>query len=134
MSTRAFLIALILLSLPTISKAEANDWTTTDTMLQATFLMLLNIDRSQTVSSDTRPEIGYAQKFIGEHPSSGQANRYFVACGALHTGIALITPKVIEIKSMDMKIPARLIWQSFWITVEGDTVHKNYQMGISISF
>lgn len=107
------------------SKDVAGKWTIGDSALEAVFLASLAVDRGQTNGAQDmgRKEIGWARHFIGEDPSSGQVNRYFAACAALHAAVAYALPK-----------PYRTVWQSFWIGVEFKTIDSNVSAGIGMRF
>jgi hypothetical protein len=94
-----------------------------DTALQVAFIGVAAVDRYQTANWDEEKyhEVGWARPFIGDHPKSGDVNRYFMLGVAAHTAIAVILPK-----------PYRTIWQSFWLGVEVNAVHNNYQLGLSM--
>ncbi len=117
-----------------IKNGNTNRWTAGDTALQALFLTTLAVDRAQTVSlrDHNLEEVMTARHFIGAHPSSGQANRYFATCALLHTTIAVSLPKEMEIGSMT--IYPRAMWQSFWIGAEISTIDRNIGAGISVRF
>ncbi len=130
-------IAVVLLFLFTFSNAWAEDkdaWTLNDTLSQAAVLIALNVDRAQTAGSPDMKEIGFAQRFIGDHPTSGDANRYFVAAGLIHTGVAMMLPVEWKIEWLDMKLPVRRAWQSTWFVVEVSTIGQNVSAGVSIQF
>ena len=121
-------VMFLILMAPSIARGEDNvKWTAGDTALQTLYLATLEVDRAQTTYYGSRPqqftESGWARNFIGEHPTSGQANRYFAACAIGHTVIAAMLPK-----------PYRTVWQSFFIGIEASAISSNVNAGISIRF
>ncbi len=119
---------------------DVNRWTAGDTALQALFLTTLAIDRAQTIYTATHPidgnrvrfEEGWARHFIGDHPSSGQVNRYSATCALLHTAVAIALPK--EMKIGGETIYPRTLWQSIWIGAEISTIDRNISAGVSFRF
>jgi hypothetical protein len=83
------ILALILILLA--SPVYAGDWTVMDTALQVAFIGVAAVDRYQTANWDEEKyhEVGWARPFIGDHPKSGDVNRYFMLGVAAHTAIEL---------------------------------------------
>ena len=107
-----------------VSPAHADDWTRRDTAWEAAYLTLHIIDWGQTLYAARRPD-QYIERnrILGDHPSTGDVNRYFLATGIAHVGIAYVLPPRY-----------RRYWQWLWIAIEADTVNRNYKAGVRIEF
>src|SRR3990167_2148379 len=102
-----------------VSVAHADEWTKADTYRQAAVTTLLVADWAQTRYIAKRPcenagggtqcqdpylEKGLALPFIGEHPSVGRVNSYFIAGILGNYAISHTLPR-----------DWRNAWQYFWI-------------------
>ncbi len=74
-------------------------------------------------STSTICERAETNIFLGDHPSLGKVNSWFAGTLVAHTAVSYILPK-----------PWRTIWQSVWIGIEGETVRRNYALGISVTW
>jgi hypothetical protein len=110
-------------------------WTREDTYRQAAVTALLLADWQQTrhMAKQRCPtsnpqcavpfgEGGFAENFIGSHPSVGQVNNYFVAGIVGHAAISYVLPR-----------GWREGWTYVWIGIEAQTVRTNY-LGIKYGF
>lgn len=101
----------------------AKDWTREDTNRQAVVTALLVVDWGQTRYIAKHPEFHETNPLLGEHPSIGQVNNYFVASILAHATVSMILPP-----------DWRKGWQYIWIGIEADTVDRNRHIGIKVSF
>jgi hypothetical protein len=121
------IVGIVISCAISVSSVQADDkgaWTTTDTVLQATYLTLHGMDWAQTLHIARNPDKYYeTNKILGEHPSQGRVNSYFLLTGLAHTGIAGLLDK-----------PWRTGWQLTGIYIGYDSVRHNREYGIGISF
>lgn len=104
-------------------RGPRDPWTTTDTVLQATYTALHVMDWSQTLHIARNPEQYKEQNtFLGEYPSTGRVNSYMALTLIANTAIP-----------MYLKKPYRNIWQSIWIIHDYSFVQHNRRIGIGIS-
>jgi hypothetical protein len=108
-------------------------WTREDTYRQAAVTALLVVDWGQTrhIAKCTQitaspidrcySETGNAKFYIGDNPSVGQVNNFFIASIIVNAAIAYA-------------LPAR--WRSWWqygsIVYEMNYIHRNYSIGIKV--
>ena len=133
---KKFLLVLLFCLLPVNVFAEnLNRWTVPDVVLQGTYLTLHGMDWSQTLHIARNPD-DYREKnkILGEHPSKEQVNRYFALTAIGHTTIAHFAPSIC--KSLGVAEPkfCRTVWQATWIFIQWNTVAKNHEAGLKISF
>ena len=110
---------------PNANAASDRDaWTPVDTGLQLTYTALAVADWNQTLHIARNPERFYEKNdTLGRHPDKGRVNAYFATTIAVNAVIAALLPK-----------PYRTFWQAVWIGYAGDTVRKNHQLGLRLSF
>jgi len=125
-------------------------WTTTDTVLQVAMLVLLEVDREQTIyiSKHSKGDIyGDAETYpvgtvpiptyyernqgIGQEASTAKITSYFIAYAAGHT---LISYGLRKSGWTIMGTPVVTLWQAGYIVYEADVVLKNYKLGIKMQF
>lgn len=131
-------ILLTIFVLPAFAEdADKNKWTALDTSLQIATSTLIAIDWMQTYSANVRPrrgesfkESGFARTFIGEHPTAGKINSYFIVCSIAHPVISYLLPKTMNVYGTN--VPVRNIWQGIWFGIEANQVATNYSVGIRI--
>lgn len=83
------LLCSFLMALP----ALADDWTRGDSAREIAHGFLLAIDHSQTVYTARHPDrFQEYNKLMGQHPSVGRVNSYFLLAEALHIGISNALP------------------------------------------
>lgn len=118
---------------------HANDWTKTDTAWQLTYTALHVADWGQTLhirECDRESTVFNGQTYykggcdhsegnpiLGEYPSRGEVNTYFMTTLILHTAIAYYLPPKY-----------RRVWQIAWIGVEANMVSHNINAGVKFSF
>jgi hypothetical protein len=113
---------VIVLALLAAAGARADDeWTATDTALEAGFAVALAGDWLQSrsvagIAFETNP-------ILGRRPSRATIDTYFAGVLALHLVVSAALPR-----------PYRTVWQSVWFTVESAVVYRNAQAGIVIRF
>lgn len=111
------ILAVICLSLP----AQAANWTTQDTVLEAVYLGLSTIDWHQSLVIAMDDDEGWYERntILGKHPSIAQVNLYFAVCTVLHPIVSWFLPPSL-----------RPYWQGASIGFEGRGVVVNYSIGI----
>jgi len=115
-------LALLLLA-GCASIAQADDWSTADTVRQGVVTALLIADWAQTRWIVKNPVDSHERNpILGEHPSAGQVNTYFAVAVIGHAAISYVLPR-----------GWRDGWQYVWIGVELETVRANY-VGIRYGF
>lgn len=104
--------------------AHADDWTRTDTALEATWLVLHAVDWGQTRYIAKNPDRFYEQNpILGKHPSVGRVNAYSALTSVAHYGV-----------SQWLSPANRRIWQSVTIGFAAGTVAHNYHIGVKVDF
>jgi len=114
----------LLLSCP----AFAGEWTKADTAREVAYLALHVADWGQTLEIADHPEKWHENNpVLGDHPSRGQVNAYFIATGLLHPvvsyGLRKYTP--------DGWVQA---WQYVTIGIEVGATANNLKLGIGFGF
>lgn len=103
---------------------NAGDWSTEDTARQSIVLLLLEVDRRQTIEAMKYPgRYRELNTILGEYPSDKRINTHFFVSGVLHTAISYALPP-----------DWRKGWQYITIGLEAGTIHNNYNVGIRIQF
>lgn len=108
---------------PGLSTIDNNKWTTLDTSLEVTFVVLTIMDWRQTRDIQNHPVLYETNRVLGRHPSARRINTYIPLSIIAHAAIAAALPK-----------PYRTIWQSIWIGIELNAVNNNASLGLSIHF
>ncbi len=113
MKTGAIIIALVFALAAAAGAGEK--WTTTDVLLETTFVAGLAMDYAQTQHIARNPT-KYTEEnpILGEHPSKGRVNAYYVGVGALHVWGA-----------DQLEGWKRTAWQLLGIAAEAYTVRVN---------
>lgn len=114
------------------------EWDAGDTALQIMFVAVTATDWLQT---RTMAKNGWMLDgkqhherniLLGKYPDETKVN-LMIGAGILgHTLVSMLLPKTINVGSAS--IPARTIWQMFFISVECWAVEHNYSAGIRIEF
>lgn len=116
---RVFVLALALLALP----AHAREWTDDEVAWGTAAAVAHVIDWGQTRYIATHPErFRELNPMIGEHPSVGGVNRYFLASGAFMFAVAHYLP---QYRSTLLKV---------WFTIGVGANLHNAAIGVRISF
>jgi len=116
-------LTVLLVALP-VGASAADEWTAGDTAREAAFLAVHAADWSQTISVANDPD-RYQENnpIIGDDPSRGRVNQYFLLTGAGHAAIAYLLPST-----------PRKWWQYAWIGVQAGQVTDNYYAGVEFGF
>ena len=115
------LLLLSLCLMPTIAHAE---WSTTDTVMEATYAVVHIMDWRQTraiVGSEGRWR--ETNNILGDHPSRDRVDTWFAGTLAGHALVSYLLPD-----------KCRTAWQTLTIGMEATTVVRNYQLGIKVAF
>jgi len=102
----------------------ASDWTGGDTASETTYLVLHTIDWGQTLYVVEHPD-DYRETngFLGNHPSRGKVNTWFIITGLLHVGAAnWLSPTY------------RDAFQYITIGYQANNVSRNYSIDIKMEF
>ena len=132
-----FAILVILAVIILCNDANAEEWNKRDTTRELVWQGLAVIDWGQTLNISKSCSSGggfYEQvnPILGDCPSRGEVNTYFVGAMALHAGISYILPTNAEF--LGERINPREFWQSMTIMIQATNVARNYQLGININF
>jgi hypothetical protein len=89
------LVVLAFASQATAGKFWSEDKTTNGLIISANVLTVLDWAQTRYIADnpDQFREVGPAQKFIGEHPSTGEVNSYFMASILLMNGVGYFLPE-----------------------------------------
>lgn len=120
------ILVCMLLLYPTTAKSQELSWkwTKTDTLFQAVDTALWVLDWGQTRDIAKKPDRHReSNPILGDHPTTGEVDRYFVIGTAVKTGIAIALPN-----------PYRRWWQCMWIGISISNVHRNYSIGLRLRF
>lgn len=115
-------LLLVVLLLPNFAQAE---WTSVNTKKEATYIALHVIDWGQTRYIVEHPEkYKEASPVIGNNPTLGKVDSYFIKSGIIHIGIGYILPQGYW----------RDLYQNISIGVKAGVVGYNYSLGVKVSF
>ena len=125
----------ILLFLVSFNCFAFDEWSDDDKVRESIFIGITSIDWLQTRNiarhNCTNPatglhdcyESGPAAMFIGNNPSVGKVNNYFIGAMLTHAGIVTVLPSKY-----------RAVFQFTSIAYEASFVAGNYKIGISAKF
>lgn len=117
-------IILIVYLLSTPIHAVADEWTTSDTIFQASYLTMHIIDWGQSLHTAKNPDkFREENTILGDTPTTGAVNTYFALTAAGHTIISYLLPQ-----------PYRRYWQYLTIGLETTVIAANYNIGVKIDF
>jgi hypothetical protein len=105
------------------AQAFADEWTTEDTHREMVYAVLVVTDWRQTQDIARHQNIEEVNEILGEHPTNGQINRYFLVATAMQFAIAYTLPA-----------DWRRSWQSVGIGFELAFVLNNKHAGLRIDF
>jgi hypothetical protein len=105
------------------ARAEAGDWTSTDSTLLGVAVSGLAADWAQTRYIATSHGYHETNRFLGSHPSVGRVNTYFAASIASTVGLALWMPKT-----------PRFLFLGNMAALEMGLVLHNHSIGIQARF
>lgn len=128
---KTLILAFILL-LPSISRAADWHWSTADSVREGFCIAATILDAGQT--RDIRNHGGMIElnAWLGQHPSNGEIDRYFLTVGIVHPLIAVALPAEMEL--WDMKLHPRTAWQYVYLGVEGAALLTNLRGGLRLAF
>lgn len=116
------IIALILVSACPVEGQSS--WTTTDTMLEGTWIILHILDWGQTLDIARNPHRFYEiNPILGRHPSVGKVDTYMLLSTIIHPIISYHLPQ-----------PYRKYWQYVTISITGGLVIHNFNIGLKVRF
>lgn len=105
-------------------RSHADDWSTGDTYREVTFQTLWVVDFGQTRNISEHTQQYYeTNHYLGQHPTLGAVDRYFIVGAALHAGIAYVLPESL-----------RAPFQYVTIGIETGYVAHNFHLGIGVKF
>lgn len=117
------IIAIALILLPATCTL-ADEWTNADTQWEIAYQVVHAVDWGQTRYIAEHPdEFHEMNPILGEHPSVGSVDAYFITTGVVHYLIA-------------RKLPSkyRRAWQVVFTIDHAQAVANNYQLGIKVKF
>lgn len=95
-----------------------------DTFYQLIYTTLRTIDWGQTRTTAKNPSTHIERNpILGEHPTIGEVNTYFITTLLGHAYISYVLPSKY-----------RRIWQAIWIGQSAQTITRNYIVGVKITF
>jgi len=104
--------------------AHADGWTGTDTLMLGASLGLKVVDWGQTRDIASRPQDYHENnRFLGEHPTSQQVDRYFALSIGATSAVAFILPQTY-----------RRWFLGGVIVLDASAVMKNHQIGLRVNF
>lgn len=112
-------------SLLLCASMSAHAWSEADTKRETTYLILHAIDWVQTldISGQCPDRFVETNPILGECPSRGEVNRYFLLTGIAHYGVARLLP------------PKQRRWfQYITIGIEAGVVAHNLNIGLHVRF
>jgi len=104
------------------SELKAQEWTEENTAWETAYLATLIIDWGQTLEIAENPNYRELNQIIGEYPTRGEVNRYFMGLGISH---------IIISNYLD---EWRLPWQRSTFFFSLGVISRNARMGIKINF
>jgi len=114
-------LLLMFCLLPTIAYAE---WSTTDTVMEATYATVHIMDWQQTrLIAKRQGQWKETNGILGGHPSRDRVDAWFAGTLAGHALISYLLPD-----------KWRTAWQALTIGIEATTVVRNYQLGVKVAF
>jgi len=116
-------------------QARADEWTSKDTAWEATYLLLHIADWGQTLYIAEHPDQYYEtniDKIIGEHPTRGSVNTYFLFMAIAHPLISYNLPT--KFYFFGLKINPRFTFQFISMAEKAYWVNHNYRIGIKFDF
>jgi hypothetical protein len=135
-AVQAFLMLVVLAFASQAAAGQfwSEDKTTNGLIISANVLTVLDWAQTRYIADnpDQFREVGPAQKFIGEHPSTGEVNSYFVASILLMNGVGYFLPEESTIFGVQWS-PKKILYIGASIH-EAYYVQNNYEIGIRGQF
>jgi hypothetical protein len=110
------LLALLALA---SANARADDWTTTDTIVESGCIALFVIDWGQTLDRRYRE----SNPILGSHPSHVAVDGYFLGVIGAQVLVARLLPS-----------PWRSVFQGVTLGIEGRSVVNNWRLGARLAW
>jgi hypothetical protein len=105
-------------------------WTKAEIAKEAAWEALHLIDYRQTVQTARNPDQYFEYNpLLGEHPSEGRVNVYFIGWAILHPIITDILPR--EKTLLGVQAMPRAFWQNISLVVSGACVINNFSIGLN---
>jgi hypothetical protein len=119
-------VTRLLLAFVLLSGCASAQWTTADTIRQGAIVALQAADyfQTRTIATETYPGTDCPRwteqnPILGEHPSVGKVNAFFITAIAANALVSYLLPPTW-----------RMGWQYISIGYEGNVVLDNYRAGI----
>ncbi|KKN04246.1 hypothetical protein LCGC14_1099370 [marine sediment metagenome] len=126
---KKLIIILALLILP----VQAEAWSRADTIFQLAYTTLHVVDWGQTrYVTKNYNRFHETNIVLGESPSIGQVNTYFLTTLIGHGIVSYFLPDKVVV--FDLKFNPRRIWQTVSIGIEIKHVVNNFSVGVKMSF
>ncbi len=117
-------LILTVLFLLSFNACAFDEWSEADKTREAVYLAVDTVDWLQTRNIARNPDKYYeTNSYLGEHPSVGKVNCYFVTMMLVHVGFVTVLPSKY-----------RAVFQFTSIAYEASYVAGNYRLGISAKF
>ena len=120
---RKWLVLALLVSAPSGAFAFCDEWTTPNTILEASFQVLVYLDWQQTLAASKKPGFTETNPLLGKHPSQETINTLIPLGMLAHVGI-----------SCWFEHPLREWWQGISVVIEGAVVDHNSRLQIKWGF
>lgn len=125
---KIILICLLLIATKSYGKSLFDypmtpKWTTSEIILQCTYVALTIIDLMQTYSYLQKPGVEEINPIVGKHPTKEKLLFVGISGMIIHTGLVHISPK-----------PIRFGIQTLPIGLEIFAISHNYYIGAKIKF
>ena len=105
-------------------QASEQEWSTTDTVVEAATYGVMYADYKQTVeiAKNDTPGRDYSERnpLLPRHPSIGRVNSIFILAALSHPVISYALPQ-----------PFRAVWQYTYISLEGYCIYINHRIGLN---
>jgi hypothetical protein len=121
MKTAIIIILVLLMPAPA---AAADKWSNQDKILEATYLTLMALDWGTTLDIAEHPQ-RYREynPILGDHPTRGQVNTYFLASGIIHVAVTHL-----------LRADCRPYWQGVTIGLTGICLVNNLSIGLKFAW
>ena len=117
-------LLVIALTLISFNACAFDEWSEADKTREAVYLAVDTVDWLQTRNIARNPDKFFETNYyLGEHPSVGKVNGYFITIMLVHVGIVTALPSKY-----------RSTFQYTSIAYEVSYVAGNYRLGISTKF
>ena len=132
------LILLALLLLPcTAHSADVTSWSVSDSLAQVAVTTVTALDWGQTRYISSHPtQCQETNLFLGQHPTLGQVDTYFVSSIVAEAVLAYTAPHIVLLfgGSSLLAEKARVIAQGIMIGCEVADVGTNFKTGVQLKF